>query len=105
MLWVLVAACMLSGCASNLGGSYTRLYPVTSYEVEGEKVYATYTIEDGSESSVYFSKHRVYLHDGENTVIVISSDKDGTDFDGVKEFYLYLNEGDVIEKIKEKGHM
>ena len=88
---------------SKLGGSYTRIYPVTAYEIESDGVDVVFTVEDDKESETYFDRRYVYLHDGEDTVIVISSDRDGKGLDGVKECYLYLNADTVAEKIKEKG--
>lgn len=102
-LWFCVACLMLSGCSSNLGGSYTRLYPVTDYLIKADGVDAVFTVEDNKEDSMYFRRYAVYLHDGEDTVIVISADKDGKGLSGVKNVYLYLNAEKVAEQIKDKG--
>ena len=99
-LWLYVLW-LLCGCGTpnNLGGSYTRLYPITSYEIEDERITATYIIEDGSEGEINTPATRIHIHDGEDTLIVISSEKDGTDFDGVKDHYLYLNSENMKEYI------
>lgn len=118
-LWILlIFVCwlyvvwLLCGCGTpnNLGGSYTRLYPITSYEIEDDRITGTYIIEDGSEDDFNTATTRVYFHDGEDTLVVISSEKDGKDLDGVKEFYLYLNAenakvviGNMIDSMVESG--
>lgn len=110
-LW-LYTMWILCGCGTpnNLGGSYTRLYPVTSYEIGSERFKATYTLEDDTEGYIDANISRLYFHDGEDTLIVISSEKDGKDFDGVKEYYLYLNAenakvviGNMIDSMVESG--
>ena len=112
VLWILILIIcflfniwILCGCGTpnNLGGSYTRLYPVTDYMIKDDGVETVYTVEDNKEGNTYFDRRYVYLHDGQDTVIVISSDRDGKALDGAKECYLYLNADKVAERIKEKG--
>ena len=103
---------VLTSCAISIdsGESYTRLYPITSYSIESDRITATYIIEDGSEGYINTPTTNIYFHDGEDTLIVISSDEYGTDFDGVKDFYLYLNSektkeslGTMIDSMVENG--
>ena len=82
--------------------SHTRLYQVTDYEIQSDGVEASYTLEDG-DGFGHFNRDRVFLHEGEDTLIIISWDENGKGFDGVKEYYLYLNEDGVTKKIKERG--
>ena len=121
VLWILlIFVCwlyvvwLLCGCGTpnNLGGSYTRIYPITSYEMDGNWFTFSYTIEDGSGKigKELRGHETLYFHEGEDTLVVISSEKDGKGTDGLKTFYVYLNSekakeyfGTMIDSMVENG--
>lgn len=93
--------CLLSGCSTKLGGSYTRIYPVYDYVIQTDGVHAYYTLENYITGDSFFKNSKVYLHDSEDTIIVISSNENGRGFAGLKECYLYLNENNYLEQIEQ----
>ena len=117
MVGVISTICVISildscSISKNGDGSYTRLYPITSYEMDDKTFTFSFTVEDGSEITFIESlRHNdLYFHDGEDTLVVISSEKEGKGTDGLKRSFIYLNSekakeyfGTMIDSMVENG--